>query len=99
MSVKVNNVNGTTDNTCRCNSWLEHWINFGGETLPTYCPEAKCISRPEVGAHVQADSLSDLNWYIVPLCKLHNSRKGESLEILDSTKLIPANVSKTCGKK
>ena len=97
--MKVKNINGTSDSTCKCASWLDHWKKFSSQTLPAYCAEKACRGKPEVGAHVQKDSSSDNSWYIVPLCKEHNGQTGKSLEIGDTIKLAPANVSSTCGKK
>ena len=97
--MKVKNVNGTTDNTCKCGSWLEHWKKFSGQALPASCRESSCTKGPDVGAHVQKDSSTDKSWYIVPLCKDHNGKTGESLSIMDSSVLVSANVSQTCGKK
>jgi hypothetical protein len=55
--------------------------------------------RLRLGAHVQKDRATDKSWYIVPLCNDHNSQTGESLDIMDSTMLVSANASQTCGKK
>jgi hypothetical protein len=96
--MKVKNINGTTDNTCKCGSWLDHWVKFSGKSLPNYCPEKTCVQKPEVGAHVQKDNSNDTNWYIIPLCKTHNGEKDKSLDVGDIT-LVSANVSQTCGKK
>ena len=96
--MKVNNINGTSQNVCKCGSWLDHWKKFSGQAFPTYCSEKSCTQKPEVGAHVQKDSSYDTNWYIVPLCKGCNGKTGNSLEISDSVKLVSANVSETCGK-
>ncbi|HUS70082.1 MAG TPA: hypothetical protein VM075_04805 [Anaerolineae bacterium] len=96
--MRVRNINGTSQKTCKCGSWLDHWKNFSGQSLPTYCPQLSCLQKPEVGAHVQKDSATDGSWYIVPLCKAHNAKTGESLDISDSVKLVSANVSQTCGK-
>jgi hypothetical protein len=93
----VKNINGTSDNTCKCGSWLNHWKNFSGQTLPTYCPEARCLNKPEVGAHVQKDTTADSDWHIVPLCKTCNAKTGQALSVSDSITLVSANVSKTCG--
>jgi hypothetical protein len=54
------------------------------------------MKPPEVGAHVQKDSMLDRSWYIVPVCSAHNAKAGE-MNIMDSTVLVPANVSQTCG--
>ena|ERR1043166_5680974 len=96
--MKVKNINGTSDNTCKCGSWMDHWKKFSGQLLSQYCSEKVCIRKPEVGAHVQKDNSADTDWYIVPFCTNHNGETGKSLEIVDSMVLVPANVSKTCGK-
>ncbi len=96
--MRVKNINGTSDNTCKCGTWLDHWKKFSGQSLPSYCPESACLQKPEVGAHVQKDGSTDTSWYIVPLCKKHNGETGKSLDIGDSVKLASANVSATCGK-
>jgi len=95
--MKVNNINGTSQNICKCGSWLKHWENFSGQLLPKYCPEKACMKAPEVGAHVQKGDSSDRSWYIIPLCKDHNAMTGKSLDIMDSIKLVSANVAQTCG--
>jgi hypothetical protein len=97
--MKLNNINGTSANTCGCGSWLEHWKKYSGQSLPNYCPDSTCVGKPEVGAHVQKDSSFDRSWYIVPLCTKCNAKTGQSLNISDSIKLVSANVSETCGKK
>ena len=97
--MKVRNINGTSDNTCKCGSWLGHWKNYSGQSLPPYCPEKQCLQKPEVGAHVQKDSSTDTGWYIVPLCRTHNGEIGKSLEFFGDIKLASANVAATCGKK
>lgn len=93
----VYNISGTGDNTCACGSWLKHWEKYSNKALPVHCAEVSCLQNPEVGAHVQQDSVADSDWYIVPLCKMHNAKRGESLEIL-TVKLVSANVQETCGK-
>jgi hypothetical protein len=96
--MKVKNINGTSDNACKCGSWLKHWLNYSGQSLPNYCPEKSCTNKPEVGAHVQKDSANDSSWYIIPLCKTCNAKYGQAIEISDSIKLVSANVSLKCGK-
>jgi hypothetical protein len=101
VPMKVTNIDGTRDNTCKCDSWLAHWEKFNpaGQTVPTYCPAMSCINKPEVGAHVQKHSSSDKSWYIIPLCSKCNAKTGKSLEVSDSISLASANVSETCGKE
>lgn len=96
--MRVKNINGTSPRTCRCGSWLDHWKNYSGQSLPTHCPEKTCYRRPELGAHVQKDSPTDRSWYIVPLCRTHNAETGKSLELVDSIRLASANIAETCGR-
>lgn len=96
--MKVKNIGGTSDNTCTCGSWLEHWKRNGGGTIPKWCQEKSCIKPPTVGAHVQKDSETDRSWYIVPLCDRHNKKQTE-LELMTGAVLVSANVKETCGKK
>lgn len=96
--MKVTNINGTTDNKCKCGSWLDHWKNFSGQQLPLKCPVYFCDNTPTDGGHVQRESYLDRSWYIIPLCKAHNGMKGETLAIYDNVTLVSANVSETCGK-
>lgn len=93
---KVKNINGTSDNNCKCGSWLQHWKNFSGHPV-TWCVEKSCIEKDLVGAHVQKADSTDNNWYIIPLCKSHNKSTG-TLEISDSCKLVSANKKETCEK-
>lgn len=94
----VRNINGTSENTCKCGSWLNHWKNYSEQKLPDWCPEKDCIEKQFVGAHVQKDDSSDSSWYIIPLCSKHNSMQGQSINISDFVKLVPANVKETCGQ-
>jgi|SRR5690348_3409430 len=95
--MRVTNINGTSLNKCSCGSWLDHWVKFSRQPLPSYCTQTICLQKPEVGAHVQKAGSTDQSWYIVPLCKAHNGKTGESIDILDSTVFVSANVQKTCG--
>lgn len=95
--MRVKNINGTSQNTCNCGSWLYHWKNFSGQALPAYCPRESCTGKPEVGAHVQKDTPSDNSWYIIPLCTGCNAKHGQSMNVSDWLELVPANVSQTCG--
>ena len=95
----VINVNGTSQNRCRCGSWLDHWKRFSGSSLPMYCSETSCRKKPTTGAHVQSDGPVNGDWYIVPLCDDHNRRTGKTLELVAGTILVRANVHQTCEKR
>ncbi len=96
--MRVKTINGTAMNTCACGNWLNHWMKVSREPLPPYCPERCCRSRAEVGAHVQKENSGDASWYIVPLCREHNSEHGRSLTISDNVTLVPADVNRTCAR-
>jgi hypothetical protein len=93
--MRIKNINGTSNNSCKCSGWLDHWKKYGRQSVPTYCPEASCTQNPEVGAHVQKEW--DNTWYILPLCKSHNMATG-TINVSDNVVLVAANVSETCGK-
>ena len=95
--MKVNNINGTSQNKCKCGAWLDHWKNFSNKTLPTACSVIGCSAKAEVGAHVQKDSQTDRDWFIIPLCDKHNKETKKSLDVSMMTVFVSANVSKTCG--
>ena len=94
--MKIKNINGTSDTTCSCGSWLKHWEKFSGLSV-TFCPVSTCVNKDLVGAHVQKANSTDDKWYIYPLCNSHNQSTGE-LEVPDGNKLVPANKKETCGK-
>ena len=96
--MRVKNLNGTTGNVCTCGSWLKHWGNFSSQTA-NYCMVNGCSQKPEVGGHVQRDDSSDKSWYVVPLCKTCNGKRGQDLDIFDGVVLVKANVAETCAKK
>lgn len=94
---KVKNINGTSEASCKCGSWLAHWKKFSNQTV-TYCVETTCLKTDLVGAHVQKADSTDSNWYIIPLCQTHNLAKNTVLTISDNYKLVSANKKETCEK-
>jgi len=93
--MKVKNINGTSQNRCKCGSWIQHWRNYSGQTA-TECRARGCSRKDLLGAHVQKDVNYDNNWYIVPFCSEHNKTLG-SIELVSGTNLVSANVRNTCG--
>jgi hypothetical protein len=96
--MKIKNINGTSQTTCACGSWLKHWEKFSGQST-AYCQVSSpnCMNKDLVGAHVQKSDSSDEKWYIYPLCSAHNQSTGV-LEVSDSYKLVSANKKETCEK-
>lgn len=93
--MKVKNINGTSNKTCKCGSWIKHWRNFSGQTA-NQCRASGCSETAPHGAHVQKNVSGNTNWYIVPLCRKHNHVAG-LIELLTGTNLVSANVNLTCG--
>jgi hypothetical protein len=93
----VTNVNGTSNNTCKCGDWLSHWKKHSGQPLPQFCSETRCAGNELVGAHVQKVGPGDKSWYIIPLCKKCSDAKGATLTVGDHVKLVPAADRSTCG--
>ena len=95
--MKVKNVRGTSEKSCPCGSWLNHWKRFSGKTVSSICAVA-CLDDATVGGHVHKEGSSDRATYIIPLCDKHN-QETQAMEIDESkTPLVSANVSETCGK-
>lgn len=94
--MKVINVKGTSNLTCPCNKWIEHWRNFSGQ-IANECRVEGCSEKKVVGAHVQKVYSDDKEMYIAPVCKEHN--KSElPYELNKYTKLVLADPEKTCQK-
>jgi len=94
--MRVINVRGTNECTCKCGSWLKHWERFTELEIPEFCPIEHCLVKGLVGAHVRKAESDDDRRYIVPLCDKHNKATG-ILTIPDWCDLAPANVQRTCG--
>jgi len=95
--MRIKNINGISDNTCSCRSWLKHWKKFSNQTV-TYCPVLGCLNIDLIGAHVQKATGDENKWYIYPLCNEHN-KSTDVLEVSGSYSLVSANRSETCGKE
>ena len=96
VKMKVQNLNGTSDNTCKCGSWLQHWKNYS-RLSANECVVNNCRNKSEVGGHVQKGDSLDQKWYVIPVCTACNAKRGQDLHIDDKVELVPANVSQTCG--
>lgn len=94
--MQVRNLNGTSDNQCKCGSWYAHWKKYSNQTA-NHCVVIGCKGTELVGGHVQKASLLDSSWYIIPICKACNGKKGQTLNVDDRVNLVSANVSQTCG--
>ena len=89
MSVKVKNLNGTSDNKVPYgySSWLDYWEKKTGKKAGE-C--GHCRERASVGAHVQKADSFDRSWYIVPLCHGCNQRPSTE-EFMVYEELVSVN--------
>lgn len=86
------NKNGTSERTCKCGSWKDHWIKNSKESWPLTCSAADCNNYAEVGAHV-INSNEPGEW-IIPLCRVCNKSIGE-FSIKNGVTLVSANKALT----
>jgi hypothetical protein len=94
--MKVKNLNAAVSRTEESVSWLSHWEKLSG--LNAFMCYAKgCINRPSVGGHVQKDSPTDTNWYVIPLCDECSRRRGQDLDIWDAATLISSRAASASG--
>jgi hypothetical protein len=98
MSQKVKNLNDTSESapTCNCDSWLTHWEKFNNRVANACCVLGCRANTNLVGAHVQKEDSGDRGWYIIPLCKDHNNKRGQELVISDAIRLAPIARQLTC---
>ena len=97
INMKVKNVSGTSERSCKCGSWIEHWNNFNKGQVATVCRAKGCSNKDIVGAHVKKITTGDNKEYIVPFCSSHNQQTNPKWIVLVSgTDLVPANKQKTC---
>lgn len=76
--VEVHNLNNTADRQPPkgYDTWRQWWEAKKKHKFGT-CSCYDCANSAIVGAHVQKHSSSDRKWYIVPLCRECNGKKGE----------------------
>lgn len=96
----VRNIGGTGQNSCGCDSWLDHYRRGSGISSGlTFCSIEGCYNAATVGAHVQISGSITRQWFIVPMCESHNRVTTSDLSIPNSTPRVSASVEKTCGQQ
>jgi hypothetical protein len=94
--MKVRRTNGTLSNKSGTAAWLAYWEKLSGHSA-YLCFGQSCINTPSVGAVVQRDSLTDKSFYVIPLCRDCNKKKGEELDIWDTRTLVSADAVTASG--
>lgn len=68
------NVKGTSNVSCPCGSWKDHWLNHSGKSWPSTCIVVGCSNSPSLGAHVKNPAVSGN--LIAPMCADCNQLTG-----------------------
>jgi hypothetical protein len=89
------NKSRTSERTCACGTWREHWLKFSGKPWPSKCSVSGCENDPTLGAHVVQETFTNKHEYIVPMCQACNA-KMESFTVRSGTKFVSANKYETC---
>ena len=87
---RVKNINGTSDSypPYPYTTWKEYYISK--RSWPTSCACLACTNKAEVGAHVIKVNSYDRRWYIAPLCRECNGKRGQELDVVENW-LVPEN--------
>ena len=96
----LRNQNGTSDRSCYCGSWIDHWKNYTGSENAAVCVVAGCMKQPTIGAHVEFAKVEKQKGfsYIAPMCVEHNNARGGEFLSRPGIRLARGNVVETCGK-
>lgn len=89
------NKKGTSNRSCNCGSWKQHWINCSKKEWPKKCSISECNNSATLGAHIYNTSSSVTGEYIVPACDSCNKLDSE-FSLKGSITLISANKQNTC---
>lgn len=97
MSITANgwsNKIGTSERSCNCGTWKQHWVNFANKSWPANCSVQGCVSAPALGAHIINSNVSGER--IAPMCNSCNGLSG-SFNLKGNVTLPSANTAETCG--
>lgn len=87
------NKKGTSNRSCNCGSWKQHWINNSAIVWPKKCSIFGCINDASLGAHIYNSSVSGEK--IVPACDSCNKQDKE-FNLKGGVQLVSANKKLTC---
>ncbi|MBN2238392.1 MAG: hypothetical protein JW712_01350 [Dehalococcoidales bacterium] len=84
MKLKV--VNGASQPE-GCNSWLEYWEKYSGQSRPHFCTVKGCMKIDMVAVCVKKADGSDDEVYVYPMCSTHSKTEGV-LDVADNFNLV-----------
>ena len=87
---KVKNINGTSgeryanSGSMTGSSWLQIWREHTGSNRTTCCV-LECPHTDLVGGHVmKCDGRSSNEWWLAPICNMHNNHNNTQEMFIDS---------------
>ena len=90
-----------SDECENCGSWIAHWEALSGQDAGK-CSVKNCSNDGEVGAHITRPFATNEDYqthpYIVPMCREHNGKHGQSFTSKKGVTFVWANMQETCGK-
>ncbi len=89
------NKKGTSNRSCKCDSWKQHWINNLGKDWSDKCSILGCNNKAILGAHIFNTASDVTGEYIVPACDSCNKLDRE-FDLKGGITLILANKQKIC---
>ena len=87
------NKKGTSDRSCSCGSWKDHWLQNSGLNWPAACSVSGCSSKPVLGAHIYNSDVSGEK--IAPFCDSCIKKDGK-FSLKGGVRLVSANKQNTC---
>lgn len=87
------NKGGTSNRSCNCGTWKQHWLNVSNKIWPSTCSISGCSNTPTLGAHIINLNVSGER--IIPACDSCNKLVDE-FDLKGGVSLVPANKSTTC---
>ena len=87
------NKKGTSNRSCNCGSWKQHWINQSSKSWPDKCSVKGCSNDATLGAHVINASVSGER--IIPACDSCNKLDDE-FDLKGGVTVVSANKLETC---
>lgn len=88
------NKSGTSDRSCNCGTWQQHWLNYSKKSWPDSCSVKECTDSPTLGAHIYNPDVTGER--IAPMCSSCNGLSG-TFSLKGGVNLPSANKSETCG--
>lgn len=89
------NKHGTSNRTCACESWQQHWMTVTGFAWPATCSAAHCDLRATLGGCLV--NTADIGEHIVPLCDVCTQLE-RSFSLKEEITIVAATPSAACRR-